>query len=381
MTDRPSSLAPSPLSEADHRELFALAPGPLWALDAQTLHFLAVNDAAVACYGYSPREFLAMTATDLVPPGDQAAWAEALAAAPGLDLRSRWRHQRKDGTIFDVEISGRRVALAGRPAWIVLCLDATTSRLTEQKHFRLNSELERQVADANAQLAALRKELDAFSYSVSHDLRAPLRSIRGFSEVLLEQYTAGLDARGRDFLRRVTESSRHLERLIEDLLKLSRAGSMELHGQAVSLSRLAQSIVAELRQSDPNRTVAVQLAPGLEAWGDEQLLRQVLQHFLHNAWKFTSRRADGLIELGYDASQSAFFIRDNGAGFDLAYAAKLFGAFQRLHPADEFPGNGIGLAIVQRIINRHGGSVWAQAAVGQGATFFFRIPQAAPVLG
>lgn len=244
----------------------------------------------------------------------------------------------------------------------------------EEQLRRLNSELEWRVRERTAQLEAINKELEAFSYSVSHDLRAPLRSILGFSEVLLERYSDKLDGRGQEFLRRACDSSQQMDRLIEGLLKLSRLSRAELQKHKIDLSRLAQTLMQELRQAEPQRQLTAKVAPGLEVFADERLLRSVLENLLRNAWKFTARRSDPVVEVGFDPSKQAYFVRDNGVGFDMAYARNLFGVFQRLHSATEFPGTGVGLATVQRIINRHGGRVWAEAALGQGATFYFSLP-------
>jgi PAS domain S-box-containing protein len=254
-------------------------------------------------------------------------------------------------------------------------VDLTERKNAEQEVRRLNAELERRVRDRTMQLEAINKELEAFSYSVSHDLRAPLRSIRGFSEVLLERYHDTLDERGREFLTRACESCVQMDKLIEDLLKLSRVGRSELSWQDVNLSALAEPILAELRKSDPGRNVKTIVAPNLCARGDERLLRLALDNLLRNAWKFTSNQPAAVIEFGaLNDGERAFFVRDNGAGFDMAYASKLFGVFQRLHTASEFPGTGIGLATVQRILSRHGGRAWAEGAVNRGATFYFALP-------
>lgn len=232
-----------------------------------------------------------------------------------------------------------------------------------------------QLRRSEASLAAQNKELDAFSYSVSHDLRAPLRSIDGFSRILLEDYEDKLDADGRDSLNRIRAATQRMAQLIDDLLRLSRLSRGELHYESVDLSAMVREIAAELSSQDPGRGVTLVVADGVMASGDRQLLRVALTNLLGNAWKFTSKRVDPRIEFGtreLDGRRS-YFVRDNGVGFDPAYADKLFGAFQRLHGSSEFPGTGIGLATVLRVVRRHGGSVWADSAVDQGATFSFEL--------
>jgi light-regulated signal transduction histidine kinase (bacteriophytochrome) len=249
----------------------------------------------------------------------------------------------------------------------------------EQEAARLNEELEKRVRERTAQLEAINKEMEAFSYSVSHDLRAPLRSIRGFSEVLLERYAPNLDDRGKEFLRRACESSHHMDALIDDLLKLSRVNRSELTLQPVDLSAMVEEIAGELRKNDPGRAVDFVIQPGLKAVGDQRLLRVALDNLVRNAWKFTGKKSPARIEFGQaHEPEPAFFVKDNGAGFNMQYANKLFGVFQRLHSATEFPGTGIGLATVQRIIIRHGGRLWANAEPNAGATFFFSLPSEQP---
>ena len=241
---------------------------------------------------------------------------------------------------------------------------------------RYAAELEQRVAERTAELAAVNKELEAFAYSVSHDLRAPLRSMDGFSQALLEDYGDVLDETGRDYLRRVRNASQRMGQLIDDLLTLSRVTRREMHFTRVDLTALARSVARELREMEPERKVEVVIQDGLLARGDPRLMTIVLENLLNNAWKFTGKREEARIEFGstlVDGGE-AYYVRDNGAGFDMAYADKLFGAFQRLHRATEFPGTGVGLATVQRIIHRHGGRVWAEGAVGQGATFYFTLP-------
>lgn len=236
--------------------------------------------------------------------------------------------------------------------------------------------LEQRVVERTAQLDAANKELEAFSYSVSHDLRAPLRSIDGFSQALLEDYPDRLDEQGRQYLMRVRANTQLMAGLIDDLLKLSRVTRAEIRRETVDLSALAESILEELKCAEPQRLVDVAIPPGLCAEGDQKLLGIALTNILSNAWKFTGRQPSARIELGaIDAGgEHTFYVRDNGVGFDMAYADKLFGVFQRLHAQSEFPGTGVGLATVQRIINRHGGRVWAESAIGNGATFYFTLP-------
>jgi signal transduction histidine kinase len=240
---------------------------------------------------------------------------------------------------------------------------------------RLNDELEQRVEARTAELAAANKELEAFSYSVSHDLRAPLRSIDGFSRILQEDCAAQLDDNGRGYLERMRAAANRMGRLIDDLLSLSRLSRSEMHRQRIDLSAEARAIAADLREQDPGRNVTFTIRDGLEAHGDVALLRAVLSNLIGNAWKYTSKRDAAAIEFGsFEAEgERVFFVRDDGAGFDMSHVGKLFGAFQRLHSVKEFDGTGIGLATVQRIVHRHGGRVWAEAAVDQGATFFFTL--------
>jgi signal transduction histidine kinase len=238
------------------------------------------------------------------------------------------------------------------------------------------SELEKRVDARTRDLAAANKELEAFSYSVSHDLRAPLRAIDGFSKVLLTSHAQSLDDRGRHYLDRVRAATQRMSELIDDLLSLARLSRKELVRQPVDLTALAQRVVDELGRRDPARsTAAVEITDGLAAQADPQLLHIVLENLLGNAWKFTGKSADPRIQVGHQdgGGEEVFFIRDNGAGFDMAYADKLFGAFQRLHLDTDFEGTGIGLVTVQRIVSRHGGRIWAEGAVGKGATFYFTL--------
>ena len=242
---------------------------------------------------------------------------------------------------------------------------------------RASKELE----NANRELEGANRELEAFSYSVSHDLRAPLRTIDGFSQILLEDHADQLDEEGEDYLGRVRAASQHMDNLIDDLLDLSRVSRGPLRRETVDLSALATGIIDDLRRSDPEREVEFVTEEGILAFADANLLTVALENLLNNAWKFTSKKEGATIEFGYipqakkeeGAGATTYFVRDDGVGFEEAYADKLFGAFQRLHAAEEFEGTGIGLATVARIVRRHGGRVWARGEVGEGATFFFTL--------
>jgi PAS domain S-box-containing protein len=252
--------------------------------------------------------------------------------------------------------------------------DVTTRKTEQQRVLDLNAELERRVAQRTAQLELANKELESFSYSVSHDLRAPLRAIDGFSLALVEDYAERLDERANGYITRVRKAAQRMADLIDALLRLAKVARAPMTMVPVDLSALAVRIASELHESDPQRHVEIEVAPGLRALGEPNLLLAVLQNLMGNAWKFTRARADARIEVG-QADDGEFFVRDNGAGFDMAYVSKLFGAFQRLHSADDYEGTGIGLATVARIVHRHGGEIRAEGAVGAGARFGFTLPQ------
>ncbi len=238
---------------------------------------------------------------------------------------------------------------------------------------RLLSDLEERVTERTAELKHANRELESFSYSVSHDLRTPLRGIDGFSHVLLSEHAHQLDEEGKDFLRRIRLGAQRMSTLIDDLLNLARVARATTSRTRIDLSALARKVVDELRAREPSREVRVDIPDGLTTQGDARLLTVALENLLGNAWKFTSKRSHAHIELGHDREKGAFWLRDNGAGFDPAYSQKLFSPFQRLHRESEFEGTGIGLATVQRIIARHGGHIWAESAVDRGATFYFTL--------
>ena len=392
---------------------------------------IAMTAQAHALFGLRPDEELTYAFfLEHLHPEDRARVdaAVARAAAEGTDYREEYRYYLPDGSLHWLLALGRAhrdEAEPDRPSRLFgVVMDTTERKRIEEEIRALNAELEERVRQRTSQLEtayeelgaaneelvtindelereilerkrvedevrrlnaglqasvtelrATNSELEAFCYSVSHDLRAPLRAIDGFSQALLEDYASKLDDDGRRYLDRVRAGADRMSRLIDDLLNLSRITRAELSPQTVDLSALARSVMTDLARVNDDRPVDVRIADGLTAEGDPRLLRLVLQNLLDNAWKYTSKRPNPVIEFGAvrEDGQTAYYVRDNGAGFDMRYAGKLFSPFQRLHGAEEFPGTGIGLATVQRIIHRHGGRIWAESAEGQGATFYFTL--------
>jgi PAS domain S-box-containing protein len=259
--------------------------------------------------------------------------------------------------------------------WIGTLTDVDDRRRAEEEVRRLNVELEGRVRDRTKKLEEINGELEAFSYSVSHDLRAPLRAMDGFSQRLGTEYGAILDEQAKGYLDRIRNGAKRMGQLIEDLLSLSRITRIELSRREVDVSGLVHQVLNELQQRDPERKVETSIWEGVTVQADIRLVRVALENLLGNAWKFSSKTEHPRVEFGMmqEGQRKVLFVRDNGAGFDMAYADKLFGPFQRLHGMNEFPGTGIGLATVQRIVSRHGGRIWCQAKPGAGATFFFTL--------
>ena len=270
------------------------------------------------------------------------------------------------GSAVVLYVAARRYERRGRDAVAALIESRNEVR-------RVNADLERRVAERTRQLEAANRELEAFAYAVSHDLRAPLRSMSGFSQILQENAPPGLDEKSRHYLQRIHDASMRMSSLIEDLLNLSRIGRSELTARPISLSQIAAEAAAAIRERHPTRDVQLEIASGMVVSADPRLLRIALENLLSNAWKYSSRTPQARVAVGTQAGDQGqvYFVRDNGVGFDMKYADKLFVPFQRLHPEAEFPGSGIGLVTVQRIVARHGGRIWAEAKPDEGATFYF----------
>lgn len=308
-------------------------------------------------------------------PGYQSASRRAVEMKVPLSLEYRVIH--RDGEIRYLQDNGYPLLdSAGKVTSVVgFRVDITARKRDEERIRQMNAELERRVLERTAELQFANKEMEAFCYSISHDLRAPLRSIRGYSEIVLQEYGAKLDGRGQEFLKRACTSAAHMNQLLDDLLRLSVISRGDLQREDTDLSDLVRKTLATLKSVEPHRKVKLKIARNLKSRGDVRLLEIALGNLLSNAWKFTSRKADAMIEFGSSEKdgERIFFVRDNGEGFDMEWKHRLFGVFERLHSANDFPGTGIGLAIVQRVIQRHGGRVWAEGKREQGATFYFTL--------
>jgi PAS domain S-box-containing protein len=363
-------------SEEWHRTILQTTMDGFWLMDTEGC-LLEVNEIYCRMSGYSAKELMTMRVADVEDADSAAGIARRIekVVAQGTD-RFESRHRRKDRSLFDVEVSVHYLPIEGGRL-VAFVQDITERKRAKDEILRLNDELEERVLTRTAQLEASNRELEAFVYSASHDLRAPLRAIDGFCQMVAEDAADRLGDADVDHLQRARAASQRIALLIDNLLKLSRASRIDLLYESVDLSAMAETVLADLRSEQPERRVEAVIQPGLEADADATLLHLILSNLLDNAWKFTSKHEAARIEVGaLDAGgEPAYFVRDDGAGFNMARAQHLFGAFQRFHTADQFDGDGIGLATVQRLVAKHGGRVWAEAEVEKGATFYFTLPK------
>lgn len=336
------------------------------------------NAAAERIFGWTAAEAMNREVAELIIPRESRAHhrmglarARESGSGPVIGKLIDVKALRKNGELFSAELSITCAGSGPGISFTAFLRDISERKSSEHKILDLNHQLELRIEEANA----ANRELEAFSYSVSHDLRTPLRSIDGFSLALVEDYGGVLDAMGKDYVARVRSATQRMARLIDDLLNLSRVSRVEIKLDQVDITSIAKEILAELKLSEPEREVVCEIEEGLKAKADVALIRIVLENLLSNAWKYTARRDGARIEFAVQEmnGRRIFRVRDNGAGFDMTYADKLFAPFQRLHRADEFEGNGVGLATVQRVLHRHGGHAWAEGAVDQGATVYFTL--------
>jgi len=362
-------------SEDRFRTLVQTAPSVIICLSSEG-RILEFNPEAERIYGCKREEVLGQNYFNLFLPAEiRESVAEDMKKVLKGEPTRGFENPIKsaDGNVrFFMWNVDRLIDENGYPARIVAIGQDITERKRGEEELRKQHEY---LEYLNSKLTAVNKELEAFSYSVSHDLRAPLRRIDGFCKALMEDYEDKLDIRGKDYLQRVREASKQMGQLIEAMLNLSRITLMKVHYKAFDSSGLAKTVAKELQEMEPERQVEFVIAEGLIVHGDPHLLRVALQNLLDNAWKFSKKCAHARIEFGFTQhnGKPTYFVRDNGAGFDMASVNKLFGPFQRLHSTTDFEGTGIGLATVQRIIHRHGGHIWAEGAVDKGATFYFTL--------
>jgi PAS domain S-box-containing protein len=341
---------------------------------------------AAEMHGYGDGELIGRSITELDTP-------DAARQVPGLIKRilaGEWikkeiSHRRKDGAVFPCDISAGLLEFADHKYILAFDRDVTERKQAEDRNAALLEDVQRELAarkileemlkQSNAELETVNKELEVFAETVSNDLRAPLRSIEGFIQALMEDRGDRLDEVGRDYCRRVYSASRRMAQLIEAMQSMARLTTGELREGVVNLSATARVVFYELKKKDPGRKVDFIVAEGLKANGDTDMLRLVIENLLDNAWKFTGKHPSAKIEFGAAelAGEKAYFVRDDGAGFSMEYADRLFQPFHRVHASADFPGIGIGLAIAHNIVRRHGGRMWAEAAVEKGATFYFTL--------
>jgi PAS domain S-box-containing protein len=370
-------------AEERFRRVVEFAPNAIVMID-QAGQIVLVNGQTEQLFGYCRNELLGQAVEILVPerfrgphPGYRAGFfaaPECRAMGVGRDLFG----QRRDGSEVPVEIGLTPIETEDGLLVLSAIVDITERKEAEAQIHRLNADLERRVKQRTGQLEAANKELEAFTYTVSHDLRAPLRAIDGFSRIVLQEHGEAMPAEAREYLQDVRANTQQMGQLVDDLLAFSRLGRQAINKQRVEAAEVVQRCLEELCGQQAGRQVEIitgELAP---CWGDVSLLKQVWMNLLSNALKYTARREVALIEIGSqpgDASEEqVYFVKDNGVGFDMRYAQKLFGVFQRFHRAEDYEGTGVGLAIVQRIVHRHGGRVWAEAEPDKGAIFRFALP-------
>ena len=367
--------------EERYRLSFENVTDVIYTIDTD-LNVLSMSPSVERVLGYKPEDFIGRSVTDLgkifTPESFEQAVADAVLILKGDSITATiYQFIAKDGTIKYGEVSGSPIMRDGKIIGMIsVARDITERKLAEEEIRKLNAELEQRVADRTAQLEAANRELEAFSYSVSHDLRSPLQHLTGYTELLNKRAAGSLDDKNRHYLKVIADSAIRMGKLIDDLLAFSRMGRAEMLKRKTNLDSLVREILKDFQADAKGRAINWKVSPLSEVYGDTAMLRQVFVNLISNAFKFTGNCREAVIEIGSTIGENGevcVYVKDNGAGFDMKYVDKLFGLFQRLHRAEEYEGTGIGLANVQRIIHRHGGRVWAEGKVGEGATFWFTV--------
>lgn len=367
-------------SELCNRSLFDGNTQAMWLLDADSRHVLALNKAAAAFYGL-PADTAAMPQVEaFFPEGEAERWLTSL---PAADFQQQMRicTQRKvNGELVLVELACSSVQWFARPVVLVSVVDVGARHFADIRLQQLNDTLAQRIVQCSTDLQGSRQELDTFTHAMSDFLKAPLHVVSGFATVLAERYSVALDEQGRHYLARIRVSTRQLAKLIDDLRTLAYLPGVMLHPEPVDLAPLCHRLIEDWRKREPQRQLVLEIPQTLPVFGDKNLLVTAVDCLMDNAWKFSAKKEQGWIKValvpGASLGESVLMVADNGAGFDAAYAGKLFTAFQRLHSSADFPGGGLGLAIVKRVAERHGGAVWATSADNGGASFFMSLPQA-----
>ena len=366
-------------AETNYREIFDKANDAIYVQEISTGKILETNQKASEITGYTKEELLRGNLKDFITGNPEYGFKKAMEyiqkAAAGTPQLFEWLGKNKDGSYNWLEINLKKAIIAGEERILAFFREINDRKKNEEKIQKLNEELEQKVINRTIQLEEANKELESFSYSVSHDLRAPLRSVMAYSKILDEDYSTALDPEGKRRLNIINKNALRMNKLIDDLLEFSMLSRQELRKSDVDTEKVVRGILEEFKNSS-SYSGSIIVNPLSPVRADHAMLTQVWTNLISNALKYSAKKEDSRIEIGYNEGRElVFYVKDNGAGFDMEYAHKLFGVFQRLHTIEEFEGTGVGLSIVKRIITKHGGRVWAEGKVDEGATFYFTLPQ------
>lgn len=383
--ERKKSLLQLKESEEKYRNLFHLSPLPMWVYDIETLRFLDVNKAAINHYGYSKEDFLSMSVLDmrLAEDFDKLKIAiQKLLNSKDNYFKGFTSHIKKNGELMDIEIQGNVIEFNNRKAILNLANDITEKLAAEKKLKAseealkiLNAELEERVSQRTSELMETNKNLESFSYAVSHDLQAPLRIIAGFAQLLYNKHYDCLDDEGKEYVNNILGSTTNMQVLIKNMLNFSRIGRTQIKKEQIDMNEIITFALKSIPYNEEHVSINVAKLPKVNA--DKHMIVQVIQNLLSNAIKYSSKKTNSIIEVGAKENEHEviFHVKDNGCGFDMKFYSKLFGMFQRLHTVTEYEGSGVGLSTIKLIIEKHNGKIWAESILGEGATFYFSLPK------